>query len=206
MIKNIILDLGGVVINIDYQLTIVAFEKLGITNAREFYSQQQQTNLFDLLETGNISDESFRDEIRKFAQKNLSDEAIDNAWNAMLLDFPPSRLEILKLLKSKYKTFLLSNTNSIHYRAYTQTLKTKFGKDDLSDYFHKEYYSHLIKRRKPNPETFRFVINDQNLQLHDTLFIDDSKQHILGAQSVNLQTHHLVGETLENYLDRSHLL
>jgi len=206
MIKNIILDLGGVVINIDYQLTIAAFEKLGITNAHEFYSQQQQTNLFDLLETGNISDDSFRDEIRRFAQKNLSDEAIDNAWNAMLLDFPPARLETLRLLKSKYKTFLLSNTNSIHYRAYTQTLKTNFGKENLSDYFHKEYYSHLIKRRKPNPDAFRFVINDQNLLPQETLFIDDSKQHILGAQSVNLQTHLLVGETLENYLDRSNLL
>jgi len=206
MIKNIILDLGGVVINIDYQLTIDAFEKLGIVNAHEFYSQQQQTNLFDLLEKGNISDDSFRDEIRKFAQKNLSDEAIDNAWNAMLLDFPPARLETLMLLKSKYKTFLLSNTNSIHYRAYTQTLKTNFGKENLSDYFHKEYYSHLIKRRKPNPDVFRFVINDQNLQPHETLFIDDSKQHILGAQSVNLQTHLLVGETLENYLIRSNLL
>ncbi len=206
MIKNIILDLGGVVINIDYQLTIKAFEEIGIPDARNFYSQQQQTNLFDLLETGNISENNFRNEIRKFARINLPDEEIDHAWNAMLLDFPPKRLETLKQLKSRYKTFLLSNTNSIHFRAYTHTLQKKIGKKNLSDYFHKEYYSHLIHRRKPHPETFRFVMDDQKLLPQETLFIDDSEQHIRGAKSVNLQTYLLVGETLENYLESSKIL
>ena len=206
MIKNIILDLGGVIINIDYQLTIKAFEELGIINASEFYSQQRQTNLFDLLETGKISEAGFRDEIRKFAGKNLSDNDIDTAWNAMLLDFPPQRMETLKRLKSRYKTFLLSNTNAIHFTAYTKTLVKNFGKENLSDYFHKEYYSHLIFRRKPHPDTFRFVLNDQNILPEETLFIDDSEQHIRGAKSVNLQTKLLVGETLENYLESSNLL
>ncbi|MCD6366977.1 MAG: HAD family phosphatase [Bacteroidales bacterium] len=206
MIKNIVLDLGGVIINIDYQLTIKAFEELGITNASKFYSQQQQTNLFDLLETGKISEAGFRDEIRKFAGKNLSDNNIDTAWNAMLLDFPPERMETLKQLKSHYRTFLLSNTNAIHFTAYTKTLIKNFGKNNLSDYFHKEYYSHLIHRRKPHPDTFRFVLKDQNLLPQETLFIDDSEQHIHGAKSVNLQTHLLVDETLENYLESSNLL
>ena len=206
MIKNIILDLGGVIINIDYQLTIKAFTQLGVANAELFYSKQQQVTLFDLLETGKIPPNEFRNQIRKLTNTNLSDEQIDSAWNAMLLDFPPQRIAILSQLKTKYKTFLLSNTNEIHYKTYTQLLQREFGEKDLSAYFHKEYYSHITHIRKPDPEAFKIIIHEQNILPEETLFVDDSEQHITTADTLGFQTHLLKNETLETYISKSKFL
>ncbi|HIE15543.1 MAG TPA: HAD family phosphatase [Bacteroidales bacterium] len=206
MIKNIILDLGGVVLNIDYNRTIEAFKDLGIPNALQFYSKQQQAGLFDLLEIGKISARTFRNEIRKLTDVKLTDSAIDKAWNAMLLDFPEQRMNTLIQLKQHYKTFLLSNTNAIHFSAYTKILQKKFNCNNLSDFFHKEFYSHLIHKRKPHPETFLFVLNSQKIKPSETLFIDDSIQHIKGAETVGLHTYHLTEESLETYLIRNQLL
>ena len=205
-IRHIILDLGGVVLNIDYAKTIDAFHRLGIDNAKELYTQQAQYPLFDLLETGKITPDEFYDEFRKLTGKNLTDREIRDAWNAMLLDFPEKRLEMLRDLSKHYSLFLLSNTNIIHYEAYTATLKSQFGLHDLSDFFKKEYYSHEIGLRKPQPEVFRLVLNEQQLLPHETLFIDDSKQHIEGAKTIGLKTHLLSNETLEAFVKRKSLL
>jgi FMN phosphatase YigB (HAD superfamily) len=197
--KNIIFDLGGVILNIDYQLTIDAFKKLGILDFEDRYSQAKQSPLFDALETGKISPAQFRDELREILNTKESDKALDKAWNALLLDFPSERLEVLKKVSKKYRTFLLSNTNEIHYQEYTNVLKREFGFKNLAPFFEKEYYSHQIGLRKPNSEVFEYVLNGNNLQAHETLFIDDSYQHIEAAQKIGLQTIWLQkGRTIED--------
>lgn len=188
MIKNIIFDLGGVILNIDYHRTSRAFQELEIKEFDALYSQAQQSDLFDLLETGMISPEAFRKQVRELVGIPLKDSQIDTAWNAMLLDLPKERIAILQAAKSNYNTFLLSNTNVIHLDSYTDQLQKEHGIKSLGELFKKEYYSHEIKLRKPNNEAFEYVLTANHLKAEETLFIDDSIQHIEGAQSIGINT------------------
>ncbi|MBD79039.1 MAG: HAD family hydrolase [Crocinitomicaceae bacterium] len=190
-IKNIIFDLGGVILNIDYQRAIDAFIDLGITREQLQYSQQEQDALFDQLEVGKISPDEFRDGLRALSFLGLTDEEIDGAWNALLLDLPVHRIELLKSLKDKYQLFMLSNTNAIHYEGYTENLRKEHGIEGLEPLFQKTYLSHEIGRRKPDVETFEWVCKDAGIEPSETLFIDDSVQHIEAASKVGLKTHWL---------------
>jgi putative hydrolase of the HAD superfamily len=186
-----------VILNIDYQNTIDAFEKIGVINVSSFYSKSSQLNIFSQLETGCISKQDFVLEIQKFAP-NASATQIINAWNAILQDLPNERLKVLKKIKDKFKIFLLSNTNSIHIEKIIDNLGLKKYKE-FYNLFDKVYYSHEIKLRKPNSDIFRLVIKENNLSIENTLFIDDSIQHIESAKKIGLKTYHLDGkETLES--------
>jgi glucose-1-phosphatase len=187
-IKNIIFDFGGVILNIDYLLSEKAFEKLGFLDFKFFYSQATQKELFDSLEKGLITPEYFRNEIRKFIHSGISDSQIDNAWNAMLLDLPEERIQLLEKLKAKYRIFLLSNTNAIHFDSFSSYMKNKFKRDVFSEVFEKAYVSHKIKMRKPDAEIFEHVLAESNLKKEETLFIDDSIQHIEGANKIGINT------------------
>ena len=196
-IDNIIFDLGNVILNIDYQNTIDAFEKIGVIDASSFYSKSSQLNIFSQLETGRISKQDFVLEIQKFAPKASSTQII-SAWNAILQDLPNERLKLLKKIKDKFSIFLLSNTNSIHIEKIIDNLGIKKYKE-FYNLFDKVYYSHEIKLRKPNSDIFRLVIKENNLSIKNTLFIDDSIQHIESAKKIGLKTYHLDGkETLES--------
>jgi HAD superfamily hydrolase (TIGR01509 family) len=199
-IKNIIFDLGGVILNIDYQLTIDAFKRLGFEDFDAVFTQAKQTGVFDKLDKGLITPKEFRAGVRELAGKPFTDEQIDNAWNAMLLDFPKDRLKLLEQVHSQYRTFLLSNTNQVHIEVYNQILLNTFGVKDLSHFFEKEYYSHVIHMRKPNAEVYEYILEQNGLDKQETLFIDDTEQHIKGAVAVGLNAYHLKlneGETIE---------
>ena len=191
-IKGIIFDFGGVILNINYNKTINAFKKLGIENAEQIYSQKKQSELFNLIETGKISEKEFLLELQKISiYKNT--EKIKKAWNAMLLDLPKERLNLLSQLKSRYKLFLLSNTNHIHI----QEIKKKLGNDmwrNFSNLFDKMYLSHQLNIRKPEKEIFRLILSEQKLNANEVLFIDDSYQHIKTAKKLKLNTYHLKNE------------
>lgn len=184
--KNIIFDLGGVIITLDYQLTINEFSKLCNRSFDEFFTQYQQLTFFDEFERGEITAEQFRDSIRKEFNLNVSNESIDFAWNAMLGSIPQERLDFLKELGKEKRIFLLSNTNEIHLKAFTEIILKENAVKDLAVFFEKAYYSHLVKMRKPESRIFDYVINENNLIPSETLFIDDSIQHIEGAKKVGL--------------------
>ena len=187
--KAIIFDLGGVILNINYQNTIDEFLKLGIKNASTFYSKKIQTNLFNQIETGKITTEKFLSELKK-ETNNATIYQVKEAWNAMLLDLPKERISLLKKLSQDYPIFLLSNTNAIHISA----IKEYLGESAYTNFyniFNKVYYSHKIGFRKPNKETFHLILKENNLKAHEVLFIDDSPQHIEGAKKIGMKTHHL---------------
>jgi putative hydrolase of the HAD superfamily len=185
-IKNIIFDFGGVILNIDYRLTEKAFAKLGLRDFDKIYSQATQKALFDTLETGGISPEEFRKEIRKYINKDTTDHQIDEAWDAMLLDLPEERIRLLDKLKKTHRIFLLSNTNEIHFTAFSAYMKEKFKRDIFSEVFEKAYVSHKVNMRKPDTEIFELVVQQNKLRKEETLFIDDSIQHIEGARKAGL--------------------
>ena len=193
-IKNIIFDLGGVLIDIDYNKTINAFKELGIPNFEEMFSQFKASDLFEKLETGDISEEDFYSTIKKDIPVPVTDLQIENAWNAILLDFRKESLDYLTFLQPKYNLYLLSNTNSIHYRSFQNLFKKETGKPSLDIYFIKAWYSHLIHLRKPYAAIYDFIVKEESLNPKETLFIDDSINNIESAAKVGLQTHLLLPE------------
>ncbi|MBV9575025.1 MAG: HAD family phosphatase [Gammaproteobacteria bacterium] len=193
-IKNIIFDLGGVIINIDYKKTANAFRKFGSISFDEVYNQNKQDFFIDDYEIGKISSEKFRSILKYKLGISISDSEFDNAWNAMLLDLPPSRLEFIKKLRSEYKVFLFSNTNDIHLKEVFNICQKQNGFAAFHDFFDKEYYSNILGKRKPHAEAFLHILHENGLNAHETLFIDDSLQHILGARAVGLHAIHLTKE------------
>lgn len=185
-IEAIIFDLGGVLINIDYQLTEDAFVELGLVDFKEVYSQMQQSDLFDSYEKGKISSFYFINQLLDKLPTGTNANQVVHAWNKMLLDFPALRLEKLKELKSKYRLFLLSNTNELHIDAFRRIFSNAFGETQIEDFFEKVYFSSEIGMRKPDAEIFSFVCKENGLSPENTLFIDDSPQHVVGAQSIGL--------------------
>ena len=191
-IKNIIFDLGGVILDVDYNLTRVAFEKLGVTNFDEMYSQANADKLFQKLETGEITDDIFYKEFNRCTGLHLSDEEIRKAWNEMLLSFRGKSLQFLERIRPKYKTYLLSNTNYVHIAAFKQTLHRQIGVKTLEEYFDEAFYSCEIGLRKPDAACYEWVLKNLKIAPGATLFIDDSVHNIEGAKKAGLQTIHLL--------------
>jgi putative hydrolase of the HAD superfamily len=186
-IKNIIFDLGGVIINLDIPKTISEFNKLSNQPFESIYNQLQQTPVFDLFDKGQITEKDFFVELKKALQNDVTDEELLFAWNAMLLDFPKHRLELLSKLKPNYRLFLLSNTNESHVLEFEKTLFASHGYQNLEPFFEKVYYSCRMNQRKPNAEIFESVLNENNLIAEETLFIDDSPQHVEGALTLGVK-------------------
>jgi len=186
-IKNILFDLGGVLYRIDYDLTKVAFEKLGVNDFNTYYSQQQQNELFDNLETGKISSKEFISKMLEILPSSSEEDVVD-AWNALLIGFTKENINLLKYLSGKYKLYLLSNTNAIHIEKINNDLQDLFGYTALNEFFIKTYLSHEIGRRKPDIETFEWLLKDAGIKAEETLFIEDSVQHIESAKKTGIKT------------------
>ena len=171
------------------QNTINAFSKLGVKNASYFYSKKVQTNLFNQIETGDITAEKFLTELQK-ETNNASINQVSEAWNAMLLDLPENRLTFIQSLKKEYSIYLLSNTNTIHIDAFKKKIgNIKWKK--FCNLFDKMYLSHEVGLRKPNAAIFEYILEEQNLEAQEVFFIDDSPEHIEGANKLGIKTHHL---------------
>jgi putative hydrolase of the HAD superfamily len=191
-VKTLILDLGGVLFDIDYHRTQDAFRSIGFTDVEKRYSQLQQTTIFDDLETGKTTPEEFCNQLRSATGIEATNEAIFEAWNAMLLQIPQQSIDFVKSLKGQYDLYLLSNTNEIHLGAIRNHFPSYKGLEGLFD---KVYYSCRIGMRKPNADIFEFVLNDVGVKAEEAIFIDDSPQHVEGAKSVGIHAFHLkVGE------------
>ncbi|MEX1191084.1 MAG: HAD family phosphatase [Brumimicrobium sp.] len=188
-VKNIILDLGGVLLNIDYNKTIERFQKLGIPNFEKIFTQAKQEQLFDKYESGLIDSNEFIETLKRKLPKEITKTEIIDAWNAMLLNFPQERLGFLLELKKQYNTALLSNTNPIHLEAFHKIIQQDNKIDDLTQYFDKLYFSSDMGMRKPSPEIFLKVCNDLDFEPSETLFIDDTAQHVEGAKKAGLQAY-----------------
>ncbi len=196
-VKNIIFDLGGVILNIDYQLTIQAFQKLGAGSFAQVYSQFVQTRLFDDLERGHIEPQRFRDRVREEFQLDLSDEQIDTAWNSLLLDLPQERMDLLNRLSKDYKLFLLSNTNAIHYDQYCTNLMHQYGIPNLDPLFDEVFLSHQIHERKPDPAAYQHVLDKAQIVASESIFIDDIEKNAFAAEVVGFRGVFLEGELVE---------
>ena len=189
--QNIIFDLGGVILNIDYNLTRTAFEDLGVTHFHEMYSQANADKLFQRLEKGSLTDAEFFIEMNKITRLSLTPQQITSAWNAMLLDFREKSLQVINDIKSKYKLYLFSNTNFIHLEAFHKIYQQKRRIQPFNNYFLRAYYSCEMGARKPDTISFQQILDQEKIKAEDTLFIDDSIQNVEMAKAMGFQTVHL---------------
>jgi len=187
-IENIIFDLGGVIFDIDYNLTRTAFEKLGVAHFDDMYSQATADKLFQKLETGKINENDFYKELNLCTGLHLSPVEIDKAWNAMLLSFRERSLQFLEEIKNKYHLFLLSNTNYIHMAAFKKIFYSKERTKKFEEYFNKAFYSCEIGLRKPDSICYGWILKELNLEAAKTLFIDDSIQNVEAAKKMGMAT------------------
>jgi putative hydrolase of the HAD superfamily len=190
-IKNIIFDLGGVLINLDNKLTERAFVDLGVKDFSKYFGHGFAASFFKEYEVGKISDEQFINELRKLGNLDLPDSLIIKAWDALLLDFPPERIELLKKLRNKYRIFLFSNTNSLHMKTVNKIYQDTFQNETLDELFEKAYYSNVLGMRKPDVSSYQFITNENGLNLLETLFVDDALVNVEGANAAGLKGHFL---------------
>lgn len=181
---TIIFDFGGVILDIKPDLSRHRFaEMLGIENARKLEAEQ----LPQLYEKGLISRAEFVSRINQIAGTQLSADEILAAWNAMLLNYKPARIEWIKRLHTTHRLLLLSNTNDSHFEYFHNKLIAEYGVTFYQLFDH-VYLSHEMGMLKPSHEIFETVIAQQQLNLQRTLFIEDTARNVEGAQEVGLQT------------------
>lgn len=183
-IKNIIFDLGNVIIDIDIPATYTALGAL-----HNPAKPMLPTSFFHDYETGQMSNEAFINRLQMHAQDNIQPQIIIDAWNAMLQVIPTKRIEMLESLRQDYNLYILSNTNDIHLNWVMSYLKKEHDIHDFDDrYFTKTYYSHLVKMRKPNREIYEYVLNDADINPEESIFIDDTKENVVASASVGIRS------------------
>ena len=207
-IKNVIFDYGNVIFSIDFRRAQQAFKQLGISNAEEFFGHRQQDEIFDKFDRGEVTASEFINYVKQKTGNSLvTNQQVTDAWNSLLLGIAPGNHELLLKFKAKYRTFLLSNINDIHYQFIMNYLKTDFGFNDNEHLFERTYYSHLVGKRKPEVDFFEQVILENNLKPEETLFIDDSPQHLEAAKTLGIQTFLMTApDTLAAFAEREHLV
>lgn len=188
MLKNIVFDMGGVLIDLNRNACVEAFRQLGFADVDNYIGEFVQSDIFLKLEEGLISEDDFYVEIRKIIGHNVSNDLIRKAWLQFLLSIPKEKLELILLLKKQCRVFLLSNTNPIHF---SYIVENQFCKDGrlLSDFFDKCFLSYQLKMSKPQVEIFRYLLESEELISEETLLIDDGKANIEMAKSLGFQTY-----------------
>jgi len=187
-IQNVIFDLGGVIVDLSIPRTLNRFAKMaGIPpeKVKEIYYREPG---FIAYEKGEINNEAFRHMVRQVFNLSDSDQAIDEAWNAMLLGLHVPNLHLLTQLKENYTVMLLSNTNALHIQHVNEVFMPSIqGHDSLESFFHKPYYSHVMHKRKPDQEIYLQVLEENNFKPEETVFLDDTAINIEGAEAVGIK-------------------
>lgn len=196
-IKNILFDLGGVILDINVQATLKRFYELGFPAELMQYPHSMTTDLFYKYETGKISADVFRNEIRRVSGVNVSDKDFDEAWTAMLLRIPAERCNLLKKLAERYDLYMLSNTSDLHTPVFERMFRENAGME-MHKLFTKIYYSHEIGFHKPDLEAWKYVLKDAGMKPEETLFLDDNIHNIKASQELGFKAIHIH--------ERTHLL
>ncbi len=189
-IKNILFDLGGVILDINVQATLKKFYELGFPAQLMQYPHSMNTDLFFKYETGKMKVEQFRDEIRKVSGVDVSDKVFDEAWNSMLVRIPVERTRLLKALTKRYALYMLSNTSDLHAPVFEKMFEESAGMK-MQNLFTRIYYSHEIGYLKPDLGAWEYVIKDAGIKPEETLFLDDNIQNIKASQELGFQAIHI---------------
>ena len=195
-IKNIIFDLGGVILDIDENIVYQELEKLGI-DVKELAHSKAFMDIMSKFDTGIYTATTFRRKMKALiGQDKMTDQKFDSIWNAMLLDIPRERMEAIEQVKQHYKIFLMSNSNEIHYDLDVRDLQLRFGYHEFDELFDKSYFSFAEHLEKPDPRFFELILDHEGLVPEETLFIDDTAENIKVAKSLGIHTYHISRDEL----------
>ncbi|MGQ1787937.1 MULTISPECIES: HAD family hydrolase [unclassified Saccharicrinis] len=183
--KNIIFDLGNVVVDIDLNITLERFRKLGFERGGDFIGKYKQSGIFHDFEVGKISADDFVNGIKAHMNPNVSDKDVISAWNAIIGDYKEERITTIIKLKETHNVFLLSNTNELHIEACANRVPIV---GTLSNLFDKVYYSYELNMSKPNKDIFEEVLRDANIKAEETLFLDDGLANVQTAKSLGIES------------------
>lgn len=198
-IKNLIIDFGGVLIDLDRQRCIEKFREIGMPHVEAMLDVCHQQGFFLQHEKGLITDAEFRDAIRERIGAPISDTQIDEAWNSFLVGIPTKKLELLLDLRKDYVVYLLSNTNDIHWK-WSCEHAFPYKTFRVEDYFEQIFLSYELKMAKPDADIFQHVIDETGILPEETLFIDDSVDNCRTAETLGISTY-----TPKAHEDWSHL-
>lgn len=201
-LKNLIFDLGDVIIPIDLTAPVRNFAMLANMSEEDVRAIWKQHDIWNRYETGLVDDEAFRDHVRQLMgnRDEWADEVIDTAWNSVLLDLPVERVERIKELAANYRLFLLSNTSPIHIRQVNQLL-VNLNQPTLEDLFERVFYSYDVRMAKPSSDIYEHVLTEAGLVAQETAFFDDNAANIQAAAGLGIQAVHVVPPmTILDYL------
>jgi len=187
-IKNVILDLGGVIINIDPMQTVYFLEKHGLKDVEGAFKKINAARVFERVEEGKISEEEMVKEIQDLIPDAPSGDIILEAWNSLLLDLPHERGKMVEKLAEKYPLYLLSNTSPGHIRIIDSMVQRQFRWSNLRQPFKKAFYSYEMGSRKPDRAIFEKMLEESGIRADESIFLDDMLANVEGARSVGLQT------------------
>ena len=187
MIKNLIFDLGGVLVSLDRQRCLDNFSKmLGFDDFGNYLNAYAQKGFFAEFESGDINAAQFRDIVREHCTKeDVADEMIDQALDSFLTEVSPYKVKLLLDLKEKYNLLLLSNVNPIAWKTCCELFFKAQGVD-IEDVFEKLYLSYEQKTSKPGTQIYQQLIADSGIVPQETLFIDDSAANIETGRQMGL--------------------
>ena len=185
--EALILDFGGVLYAIDYDAPVRSFAALGATDFASLYHKAAQVPLLDALETGDLSPTDFLRTLATYCAPGTSLDAVEAAWNSILIGLQPWTLTLLPHLAQIFRLFLFSNTNALHAQAFISQLKASGDWDLFTSHFEAIHFSHELGLRKPHPTAFTHLCRLHHLDPAHTTFIDDSPQHVAGAQAAGLR-------------------
>ena len=204
-IRNIIFDLGGVLLNINPLLSLIKFAAISKTDPEELKNRLASERIFEKFDTGALNPDRFRAELCRIMNYQASDAEIDDAWNILLLDFPPERVELLKQLRKNYRIFLLSNTNIIHFRKYTDDFYEKYG-TPMADLFEKMFLSYEIGIHKPDAGIYTYVLQNAGLKAEECIFIDDLEANVAAARTLGMSGIQIANDKdVTHFFDRGKL-
>ena len=186
-----VFDWGGVLVDLDVEGCIKAFENAGVADVRTLITGTNEAGLFRHYECGDISTAEFREGVRRLTRRSLPDEVIDRLWNMEVLDIPEEKLRLLLDLSGRYNLYLLSNTNELHWETASPRV-FRYEGTDVRSCFKQIFLSYRMRMAKPDPAIFRQLLSEAVLNPEETLFIDDAEVNCRSAASVGMQTVHYV--------------
>lgn len=188
-IKNIVFDLGGVLIDLSHDQAVRRFEEIGVVDAAQLLDPYEQKGIFLEVENGTITADEYCQKLREHTGKDLSYEEIKHAWLGFIVDVPQYKLDYLLELREHYNVYLLSNTNPIIQEGWARTDQFSAAGRPIGDYFDKMYTSYEVGVTKPDRKIFDYMIADSDLIPSETLFVDDAKSNVEVGRYLGFQTY-----------------
>ena len=199
-IKNIIFDLGGVIIDLERRMAVDALDRLGIKDSSALLGEYEQKGPFLMLETGEISSSELYDILLPHCKPGTTCNDIRDAFEEFLRGIPVERLQMLdKLRKKGYKLYVLSNTNPIMYNHWIDNAFRSEGKS-INDYFDGIVTSFQERMCKPNPDLFKKVTQRYELDPEETIMLDDSEANVQAARSIGLQAKRIMPQGEDSFI------